>query len=77
MNGSRLNQAFLEPAPSSMFGDSDVSVSRTRDHHLGNKPSTYVMLYVCACVCTESSGADVTGAETLQRYDEPGTPAGI
>lgn len=29
------------------------------------------------CVCTESSGADVTGSKALQRHDEPGTPAGI
>lgn len=32
---------------------------------------------LCVCVCTESTGANVIGTKTLQRHDEPGTPAGI
>lgn len=76
---------YLESVSSvgGVSGDGDVSISRILNHHYHHhhhweRMSTYVT-HVCVCVfvCTESSGADVTGAKTLQRHDEPGTPAGI
>ena len=52
---------------------------RMVNHHPEGRHQTSVIFInpPCVCSCTESSGADVTGAEALQRHDEPGTPAGL